>query len=233
MTISVCSLNIYNQNCSGHKRPEDSFPVTYHPLERLDAGRDPSHPEQIFSPLHGVMELFRPSKRRATVDRFCERLQKSNCPGYALAIAYLREKYSNNLAASTISSSGGVLLSILQLLDELQLNIEDVTNEVIGRYVDLDYDKGLKIGAIRTKLRALYAFIRFWVSQEILSYEILHKKISIQREVVLPKAIPSQDVTAILDQINGVRNRALILLLLRTGMRIGELLNDAVSDIHF
>lgn len=232
MTIPICSLNNYYQNYSSLERSE-AWPVSFHPSERLEAGRDPSHPELIFSPLHGVMNLFQPSKRRATVDRFCERLQKSNCTGSALAIAYLREKYSNNLAASTISSSGGVLLSFLHFLDELQVDIGDVTNEIIGRYVDRDQDRGLKIGAIRTKLRGLYAFVRFLVDREILPYEILHKKIRIQREIVLPKAIPSQDVTAILNQVKGVRDRALILLLLRTGMRIGELLNVAVSDIHF
>ncbi|BHH84551.1 tyrosine-type recombinase/integrase [Desulforhopalus sp. 52FAK] len=233
MTIPICSFNNYYPNYSGTNEAVEPWPVDYHPLERLDAGRDSSHPELIFSPLHGVMDLFRPSKRRATVDRFCERLQKSNCTGSELSIAYLREKYSKNLAASTISSSGGVLLSFLQFLEGLQVNIEDVTNEVIGRYVDLDQDKGLKVGAIRTKLRALYAFIRFLVDREILPYEILHKKIHIQREVVLPKAIPSQDVTAIFTQLKSIRDKALILLLLRTGMRIGELLNVSVSDIHF
>ena len=97
------------------------------------------------------MDLFRPSKRRETVDRFSNRLQKSNFTGSDLAIAYLREKYSNNLAASTISSSGRVILSFLSFLDELQLDIEHVSNEVIGRYVDRDQDNGHKTGAIRTK----------------------------------------------------------------------------------
>ncbi len=98
----------------------------------------------------------------------------------------------------------------LRYLDELQVDIGDVTNEIIGRYVDRDQERGLKIGAIRTKLRALYAFVRFLVDREILPYEILHKKIRIQREIVLPKPISSQDVTAILNQVKGIRDGALI-----------------------
>ena len=233
MTTQICSLNSYYPNYSGDQGQEANWPVVHQLSERLNAGRNPSHPELIFSPLHGVMDLFRPSKRRATVDRFSNRLQKSNFTGSDLAIAYLREKYSNNLAASTISSSGGVILSFLSFLDELQIDIEHVSNEVIGRYVDRDQDNGLKTGAIRTKLHALYAFMRFLVDREILPYEILHKKIRIQPEEVLPKAIPAHDIKSILAQIKGVRDKALILLLLRTGMRIGELLNVTVSDICF
>lgn len=233
MTTQICSLNSYYPNYSGDQGQEANGPVVHQLSERLNAGRNPSHPELIFSPLHGVMDLFRPSKRRATVDRFSNRLQKSNFTGSDFAIAYLREKYSNNLAASTISSSGGVILSFLSFLDELQIDIEHVSNEVIGRYVDRDQDNGLKTGAIRTKLHALYAFMRFLVDREILPYEILHKKIRIQPEEVLPKAIPAHDIKSILAQIKGVRDKALILLLLRTGMRIGELLNVTVSDICF
>lgn len=60
------------------------------------------------------MEVWRPSKRRATLDRFCKRLEKSNVLGSDLAIAYLHEKYSHNLATATISQAGEVLLSFLQ-----------------------------------------------------------------------------------------------------------------------
>ncbi len=231
MTVQICSLNSCYQNYSDHS-VQEHWPVTHQPSERLRAGTKPSHPELTFSPLHGVMEVFKPSKKRKVLDRFSDRLKKSKLTGSELAIAYLHEKYRNNLAASTIASSGGVILSFLTFLEELKLEIYQVNNQIIGEYVERDQDKALKTGAIRTKLRALYAFVRFLIDKEVLPYEILHKKICIQPEELLPKAIPSQDINSIIDVIENTRNRALILLLLRTGMRIGELLNVTVSDIH-
>jgi integrase/recombinase XerD len=50
---------------------------------------------------------------------------------------------------------------------------------------------------------------------------------------ILPKAIDPDDIKLFLSVINSVRNRALILVLLRTGMRIGELLGTKIIDIDF
>jgi integrase/recombinase XerD len=47
----------------------------------------------------------------------------------------------------------------------------------------------------------------------------------------LPRAIPPKDVRTLVRVINDTRDRALILLLLRTGVRIGEALCLTVNDI--
>ena len=117
-------------------------------------------------------------------------------------------------------------------LKESHTDIVHLTNQDIGRFVERDQDNGLKSGAIKTKLSALYAFIGFLVDKEILPYKLLHKKLRIKLEDPLPKAIPVQDIESLLRVIKTTRNRALILLLLRTGMRIGELLNITLPDIH-
>lgn len=232
MTDQVWQLNSYYPNYTVGGPGHECWPVTYEPSERIKAGRNPAHPDFIFSPLHGVMEVWRPSKRRATLDRFSDRLQKSRVPGSTLAVEYLHEKYRNNIATATLSQSGGVLLSFFLFLHESGADFYQLTSRDIGRFVERDQDNGLKIGAIRTKLQALYAFISFLVDKEVLPYELLHKKLRLKREEPLPKAIPSQDISSLLLVIKDIRDRALILLLLRTGMRIGELLNVTVSDLH-
>lgn len=232
MTVQLCSLNSYYHDYWADDIQQEHLPVSFQPSERFNAGKNPSHPEIIFSPLHGVMEVWHPPKRRAVVDRFSDRLKRSRLTGAELAVDYLHEKYSHNLAAATIASAGGTILSFLSFLAESEVDIRQVTKHIIGGYVERDQDNGLKTGAIRTKLRALYTFIGFLVDREILPYEILHKKIRIKPEELLPKAIPAQDIKSLLGVIDTTRDRALILLLLRTGMRIGELLNVAVSDIH-
>ncbi len=89
----------------------------------------------------------------------------------------------------------------------------------------------MKINTIIGRLRVIYAFVRFMVERDILPTELLQKKIHIKQPEVLPKGIPSEDIESLLAAISKVRDRALILLLLRTGMRIGELLNVKVADI--
>lgn len=59
----------------------------------------------------------------------------------------------------------------------------------------------------------------------------MYKKIRLNLLGFLPKSISSEDVDALLAAINKIRDRSLILLLLRTGMRIGELLNVKVADV--
>jgi integrase/recombinase XerD len=232
MTTPICSFNNYFPYCWDEKSQQDQWPVTHLPRERLLVLADTSHPELYFSPVEGSMPVWQPTKRRSAVDRFCHRLEESNFTGSDLAIEYLREKYSHNLAASTLKQSGGIVLSFLGFLEDCDADIRCLTRKDISGYVERDQDNGLTAGAIRTKLRALYTFIHFLVEKGILPYEFLHKKIRIKPEELLPRAIPAQDIKSLLSVIGNIRDRALILLLLRTGMRIGELLNVKISDIR-
>jgi site-specific recombinase XerD len=77
----------------------------------------------------------------------------------------------------------------------------------------------------------VYTFIKFLVEQEIQPQAILSKKIHLKLPDLLPRAIPPEHITTLLSAISTARNRTLILLLLRTGLRVGELLNVKVSDI--
>jgi len=186
---------------------------------------------QYFSPVAGLMPVHRPSKRRRALDHFSDRLERSGLPGFDYAIVYLHEKYTHNLAPSTIRQAGGVILSFLSFLHKNKTDIRNVSRRDIAAYVESDQDNGLKIGSVKTKLRAIYTFLHFLVDRDILPPEILQNKIQIKLPQPLPRAIPSEDMNALLAAIDKVRDRAMILLLLRTGMRIGELLNVKVTDI--
>jgi integrase/recombinase XerD len=79
--------------------------------------------------------------------------------------------------------------------------------------------------------RSLYAFMRFLADEGVMSPELLKRKIHIKLPIKLPKSIEPDDEDRILAKIDKVRDKALILLLLRTGMRIGELLKTTMQDI--
>lgn len=182
----------------------------------------------------------RPSKvedpaqqRHKTYNHIIQKLTEGNLPGKNHAVNYLRDKYRRNLSIRTLLASG---YTIRQFLLFLQGNdrprIEELTRQDVEAYVEHEQDRGLKIRAVKTKLTALYAFINYLVKSNILPPEILQRKIKIKIPTTLPRAIPSDDIEKFLPSVSDVRDRAMIMLLLRTGMRIGELLNLHVADIN-
>jgi integrase/recombinase XerC/integrase/recombinase XerD len=78
---------------------------------------------------------------------------------------------------------------------------------------------------------SIIAFIHFLMDQDILSLSLLKRRIRIKLPDALPRAIPPKDVQKLIRVIDDTRDRALILLLLRTGVRIGEALGLTVNDI--
>ncbi len=73
--------------------------------------------------------------------------------------------------------------------------------------------------------------MRFLIDQDIINEHILKRKIKLKVPDFLPRAIAPGDVRKLLGVIKEIRDRALILVLLRTGMRIGELLGMKMIDL--
>ena len=60
----------------------------------------------------------------------------------------------------------------------------------------------------------------------------MKKKFRIKLPEALPRAIEPEDIRTFLSVIEKPRDRAMFLVLLGTGMRIGELLNTRVENVH-
>lgn len=171
-------------------------------------------------------------KRHVTY-RWCSRLATSKLPGAELAVEYLYAKYIKNLSVSTIQQAGRISLHFLNFLARDGTSIHALTRQNISAYVQHEQDRGLKIQSVVNHLRAVYTFIGFLVERDVLPEAVLQSKIKIKLPQALPKAIPPDDIACLLAVITTARDRALILLLLRTGMRIGELLAVKLSDLIY
>jgi site-specific recombinase XerD len=101
----------------------------------------------------------------------------------------------------------------------------------IEAFIEHEQDRGLKVTTARTRLNSLWAFLRFLIEQDIINEHILKRKIKLKVPDFLPRAIAPGDVRKLLGAIKETRARALILVLLRTGMRIGEVLRLKVRDL--
>ena len=146
---------------------------------------------------------------------------------------YLRNQYRRNLRLSTIENSLTAIVSFMVLVKQDGKNcLEKITRGDLGAFIEYEQDRGLKASTVRLKLDLVKAFIRYQIEKEVIPAEVLFKRMFIKVPDSLPKAMEIEDEAKLLSVINHVRNRAMILLLLRTGMRIGELLNLKANDIQ-
>jgi len=190
----------------------------YHPRPRSRSASHPSTPGTL------------PYKRRI-LDRWTERITTSGLPGTDIVADYLHEKYIKNLSFHTIDHSGGTILAFLRYLDRQGSSLLTLTRRDIGAFVEYEQDKGLKAVSIISHLRVIYALVAYLVRQKLIDPELLHHKVRMQEPDALPKAIPDEDIKSLFAAVTSVRDRALLILLYRTGMRIGELLQVKVDDI--
>jgi site-specific recombinase XerD len=159
-------------------------------------------------------------------------IYKNDLPSKDHFAQYMRHKYRRNCRPNTLRQAATSLNQFLAFYRETgKQHIEQMTRDDIEAFVESRQDRGLKPHSVRTRLCAVYAFIHFLIDNKVLGYELLERRIKLKLPEQLPRAMEPQDVTQLLSVISHVRDRAMILLLLRTGMRIGELLSTKVHDV--
>ena len=192
--------------------------------------------QKFFSSRHTEFQFVDPGNHRSFQKRYwaklsCSRLIESCLPGADLAAEYVYGKYIRDLSTSIIQQSGRVILHFLHFLEREKTNIYALTRQDISNFIAHEQDRGQKNQSVVNYLRIVYAFIKYLVDRDVLPDTVMERKIRIKLTKALPRAIAPEDQQRLLGAIRSDRDRALILLLLRTGMRIGELLEVQVSDI--
>lgn len=180
---------------------------------------------------------FRQSRNpaREVFEKLSSRLKELILPGIEHAEQYLFHLYSRNRRPNTLELNN---TSIRFFLEFLKANgttcIEAVTRKDIAAFIEHEQDRGMMPATVRGRLGSVKAFLRYLAEEGVVRHEVLSKSVSVKVPDALPRAIAPEDVKALLSAIEGLRstrNRAMILMLLRTGMRIGELLALRVKDI--
>lgn len=165
--------------------------------------------------------------------KILKRLSGMALPGKEHVESYLRYLTRRNRKPKTLHSRYGAIVLFLGMIrDNGRTRLEEITRKDIEAFIEHEQDRGNKITTIRTKLVSVQAFLRYLMEEEIVSADIFSRRIRLRLPERLPKAIDPEDLQKFLSVIKGTRDRAMILILLRTGMRIGELLNTKVMDVH-
>jgi integrase/recombinase XerD len=166
------------------------------------------------------------------IDRILKKISRLDIPDREHFESYMRHKWRMNHKKSTLNGSSHTVRCFLIFYAGLGKNqIQNIVSDDIEAFVEHLQDRGLKVTTVRTRLNHLWAFLRFLIDQDIIDDRILKRKIKLRVPEFLPRAIAPGDVRKFLGAIKEIRDRALILVLLRTGMRIGELLSLNVKDL--
>ena len=166
------------------------------------------------------------------VDRIVQKIHKMELPGTEHFESYMHHKWRMNHRPNTIKGSFEAVRSFLTFYSSLGKNqLQDIVNDDLEAFVEYEQDRGLKVTTVRTEFKYLCAFLRFLAEQNIIGERILKRTIKLKVPDFLPRAIAPGDVRKLLGAIEETRDRALILVLLRTGMRIGELLRLKMRDL--
>ena len=175
----------------------------------------------------------RPSSTRAVIDRIVAKLSDQDLIAKAHVEAYLHDMYRRNCRPNTIRTNICSIVLFLSFVKQLGKNQPEViTREDIGAFIEHEQDRGLAPTSVHTRLRAVYAFLNFLIQHDVLGSDLLKRKLCIKLPDALPRAIDPEDIKQLLAVLKEPRARALILTLLRTGIRIGELLNTKVQDLN-
>ncbi len=203
-------------------------------LSQESVGHGKYHHQIKISPKSSqVLDVQTSRPKNSQIQKCIKRLSQKKLFGHPHVKRYLYDQYRRGCRPNTISSNfESIILFISHLKCLGRTYLEEVTRDDLGSFVEYEQDRGLKPNTVSTRLRALYAFLGYLAEREIVHPDITRKKMYIKVPNALPRAIDPEDVKDLLSVIKKPRDWAMILILLRTGMRIGELLDTRVGDIN-
>jgi integrase/recombinase XerD len=174
------------------------------------------------------------AKRRGQVlDRAVRRLASTEFKGKDYVKEYVCCQHRSCCSPNTIRNSYQSLEAfIVYLQGEGKSDLEEIDRRDIEGFVEHEQDRGMKLSTVKMRLGIVKAFLHFMAEKGLIEEQVFPWKLKIKLPDTLPRAMDPEDVQRLLAAPGSERDRAMILLLLRTGMRIGELLNTRMVDVN-
>jgi site-specific recombinase XerD len=169
---------------------------------------------------------------RTPIDHILQRLSHMELPAKEHFERYMRHKWRLNHKPKTLQSSFTSVMLFLGFYGKSgKRELEEMERVDLEAFIEREQDRGMHISTVRTRLACIIAFLHFLMEQDVISGAVLKRSIKLKLLDSLPRAMNPADVRKLLSVIDDIRDRALILLLLRTGMRIGEALGLTLNDL--
>lgn len=153
------------------------------------------------------------------------------------------DRYLENtqgLAPRTREFYCGYIKSFLQIqFKSKNINIDRLHSKDIIKFI-LSYKKEGGAKRAQAMTYSLRSFFRFLHQTQGLNKDLLHSvpTISVRKKCKLPECLKSQELKAILDNCNrespiGLRNYAVLMLLIYLGLRASEICNITLDDLNW
>jgi len=179
------------------------------------------------------LEIYDPRPKLVLIERSLQKLADKELIGRQYAQDYLLAQYRRNRSINTIRSSFDSIQQFLIFLKSIgKPHFKDITCDDLSAYIEFEQDQGKKPTTVHGRLRSLKAFFNYHIDRKNIGADVLKRKLRIKLPQKLPRAIDPEDVRQLLSVIKRTRDKALYLTLLRTGMRIGELLSTTISEVN-
>jgi site-specific recombinase XerD len=192
---------------------------------------DPESLTSGFDEADGAVVCAEP--RRRVLENVVRKLSVMEISGKEDIEEYIRHQYRSYCRPNTIRNSYNALAAFGRFMKRLGKNdIKKVNKRDLEAFVEHEQDRGTKLSTVKTRVAVLKAFLRFLLERGVIGEDVFPWKLRIKMPETLPRCMDPEDVDRLLAVEGGVRDRAMLLVLLRTGMRIGELLSTRVRDLH-
>src|SRR4030042_2305722 len=166
------------------------------------------------------------------IDHILQRLSRIEVPAKEHFERYMRHKWRINHKPRTLASYFTSVMFFLDFCGKSgKSDIQQMERVDLEGFIEHEQDRGLHISTVRNRLACIIAFLHFLMEQDIVPGSLLRRGIKLKLPDVLPRAMNPADVRKLLCVIDDIRDRALFLLLLRTGVRIGEALGLRLNDL--
>ena len=158
---------------------------------------------------------------------------------YEISDFISNEAYTKRHSKNTVNAYEKDLLDYAIFLKTYR-NIFDVLNikeEDINYYLQSLKRKGLKKSSIQRKTTSIRMFHKFLFDEKIASFNPTLKVKNQKPDFNIPSVLTKEEIIKMLDSIKtntslGIRNKAMCEILFGCGLRVSELLNLTLKDVH-
>lgn len=149
-------------------------------------------------------------------------------------------KITKNLSKNTIVSYERDLLEYLDFIEKNYKikNINMIEKKHIDNFIRSLSRKKISTKTITRKISSIHSFHKYLLSEKIVSHDVVEKVKKPKTSKNLPTVLNIEEIERFIDASNGLgkpldlRNRAMVELTYGSGLRVSELLDLKLSDLH-
>jgi integrase/recombinase XerD len=156
-----------------------------------------------------------------------------------LAVIFLQKlSVEDGLAKNTITSYNLDLRLFTQFLETKNINIKNVTPDILRDYLSHLHEQNLRVSSISRKIFCLRKFYQFLLSENLIKSDPTFNLHAPKREKRLPKFLSEAEILKLLNHINadksefGIKLSCMVEILYASGLRVTELVSLPASAIH-